>query len=137
MNLHTSTLVLPEATGRWILPLGGLLLAVATALGAFGAHALQSVLTPERLAVYETAVMYHFFHALGLLVIGILHRQGESAWLRWAAMLVTAGIVLFAGSIYAIVFGAPRALGMVTPLGGATLMAAWVLFAVAMARRGA
>jgi uncharacterized membrane protein YgdD (TMEM256/DUF423 family) len=116
--------------GRSVLVLAGVLLALGTLLGAFGSHALKATLPPDRLEVYETAVLYHFFHALGLLGVGLAMRDGVSTLLRWAAGLIVAGIVLFAGSIYVLTFGAPRALGMVTPLGGIALMAGWSLFAL-------
>ncbi len=103
---------------------------MATVLGAFGAHALKAQLSPERLQVYETAVRYHFYHALGLLGIGITLRFVDVGPVRWAAVLVLAGIVLFSGSLYALTFGAPRALGVVTPLGGLCLIAGWICFAV-------
>lgn len=119
---------------RWILPVAGLLVALATVLGAFGAHALQARLTPERLDVYETAVRYQFYHSLGLLAIGVVARMSPTPLLKWAALLIVFGIVLFSGSIYALSFGAPRALGPITPLGGLALIAGWVLFAVAAVR---
>lgn len=117
--------------GRNILALAGVLLALGTALGALGAHALRAKLAPERLAVYQTAVTYHIFNALGLLALGIAARWLQSPLLAWSTALVISGILLFSGSIYAIAFGAPRALGMVTPLGGLALMAGWLLFALA------
>jgi uncharacterized membrane protein YgdD (TMEM256/DUF423 family) len=119
---------------RWILALGGLLVALATISGAFGAHALQTRLSPERLDIYETAVRYHFFHALGLLAIGLAARTIDAPALRWSAMLVVVGIVLFSGSIYALSFSAPRSIGILTPIGGVALIAGWILFAVAMLR---
>jgi uncharacterized membrane protein YgdD (TMEM256/DUF423 family) len=120
--------------GRRTLALAGLLLALATACGAFGAHALKTHLAPDRLQVYETAVRYHFMNALGLLAIGLALRTADSSALRWAAALVVAGIVLFSGSLYALTFGAPRALGAVTPVGGIALIAGWLVFAVAVLR---
>jgi uncharacterized membrane protein YgdD (TMEM256/DUF423 family) len=119
---------------RWILPLAGVLVALATIFGAFGAHALQSRLAPERLQIYETAVRYQFYHALGLLVIGWIARTADVALLRWSAVLVVVGIVLFSGSIYALSFGGARPLGIITPFGGLALIAGWVLFAVAASR---
>jgi uncharacterized membrane protein YgdD (TMEM256/DUF423 family) len=110
------------------------LIALATVCGAFGAHALQGVLPPERLAAYETAVRYHFFHALGLAVIGLVARNGATPLLYGSAALVTLGIVLFSGSIYALSFGAPRWLGPVTPVGGGVLISAWMVFAIAILR---
>jgi uncharacterized membrane protein YgdD (TMEM256/DUF423 family) len=121
-------------SNRWVLSLAGVLVALATVFGAFGAHALQGRLTPERLAIYETAVRYHFYHALGLLAIGWIARTASLPMLRWSAVLVVSGIVLFSGSIYALSFGAPRALGIVTPIGGMTLIVGWIVFAVAVLR---
>jgi uncharacterized membrane protein YgdD (TMEM256/DUF423 family) len=120
---------------RSILAIGGLLVALATVTGAFGAHALQGQLSVERLEVYETAVRYQFFHALGLLAIGIVASAGETTLLRWSAILVMVGIALFSGSIYALSFGAPRPIGIITPIGGTALIAGWIVFVIAVLRR--
>ena len=107
----------------------GLLLALATVCGAFGAHALKGQLPAERLQVWDTAVRYHFFQSLGLLGVGLALRRGEHAALRAAALLLAAGVLLFCGSLYALALGAPRALGVLTPLGGLAWIAAWLSFA--------
>jgi len=120
---------------RKTLALAGALIALATILGAFGAHALKAHLSPDKLTVYETAVRYHFFHALGLLAIGVLMRSVDGELLRWSALLVLVGIILFSGSLYLLTFGAPRFLGVVTPLGGLALIVGWGLFAVTMWRQ--
>jgi uncharacterized membrane protein YgdD (TMEM256/DUF423 family) len=120
---------------RKTLAIAGALIALATVLGAFGAHALKSQLSPDKLAVYETAVRYHFLHALGLLAIGILLRSVDVRLLRWSATLVLVGIILFSGSLYLLTFGAPRLLGVVTPLGGLALIVGWGLFAATMWRQ--
>ncbi len=112
----------------------GILLALAMVLGAFGAHALKAELSPERLQVYETAVMYHFFNALGLLGIGLTLRFVNSPAVRWAAVLVLIGIVLFSCSLYALTFGAPRPIGIVTPFGGLALIAGWICYAAGVWR---
>ncbi len=112
----------------------GALLALATVFGAFGAHALKSQLAPDRLQVYETAVRYHFLHALGLLGIGLTMRFVDVGAVRWSALLVLVGIVLFSGSLYALTFGAPRALGAVTPVGGLALIAGWICYAAGVWR---
>jgi uncharacterized membrane protein YgdD (TMEM256/DUF423 family) len=117
-----------------ILASSGALLALATLLGAFGAHALRGELSADRLSVYLTADRYQFFNSLGLLGIGLAARDADAALLRWAAALVLSGIVLFCGSLYMLTFGAPQALGFLTPIGGLLLMAGWVLFAVCMWR---
>ncbi|MBV6422856.1 MAG: hypothetical protein NAOJABEB_00642 [Steroidobacteraceae bacterium] len=115
---------------RWMIALAALLLALATALGAFGAHGLRKVLEPDRLAVFETAVRYQFYHSLGLFAIGLSVMNRERRGARIAARLIVLGMACFAGSIYALTFGAPRALGIVTPFGGFFLMLGWTLFAV-------
>jgi uncharacterized membrane protein YgdD (TMEM256/DUF423 family) len=112
----------------------GILLALAMVLGAFGAHGLKGQLTPDQLHVYETAVMYHFFNALGLLCIGLTLRFVGKPAVRWAAVLVLVGIVLFSGSLYALTFGAPRPFGIVTPLGGLAIIVGWISFAAGVWR---
>ena len=112
------------------LAIAGLLIAVATALGAFGTHALKPVLPPARFESFEIGVTYQFFHALGLLGIALVQRiNPDSTGLRWSVRLILFGLLLFSGSIYAMTFGAPRILGMVAPVGGISLILAWVVFA--------
>jgi uncharacterized membrane protein YgdD (TMEM256/DUF423 family) len=117
------------------LAVAGLLLALATASGAFGAHALKGHLPAGRLELWETAVRYHFLQALGLLGVGLTLRALDSGALRAAAALIAVGIVLFSGSLYALALGAPRALGVLTPLGGLSWIIAWLLFASGVWRR--
>ena len=120
---------------RKTLAIAGALIALATVLGAFGAHGLKAHLSQDKLLVYETAVRYHFIHALGLLAIGVLLRSLDGELLRWSAMLVLLGIILFSGSLYWLTFGAPRVVGVVTPIGGLALIAGWILFATTMWRQ--
>ena len=120
--------------GARILTASGVLLALATLLGAFGAHALRGELPPERLSVYLSADRYQFFHSLGLLGTGLAAREMDTALLRWAAALILIGIVLFCGSLYLLSFGASEFVGFLTPLGGLSLIAGWVAFATAMWR---
>lgn len=112
-----------------MLALAGLLLALATVCGAFGAHSLRAHLAPERLQVWDTAVRYHFFQSLGLLGVGLVLRSGGGAVLCTAAGLLACGVLLFCGSLYALALGAPRSIGVLTPLGGLAWIAAWLLFA--------
>jgi uncharacterized membrane protein YgdD (TMEM256/DUF423 family) len=95
---------------------------------------LQHRLEPDRLATFEIAVRYQFFHALGLLAIGTLMTTRAVPRLIASAAMVVAGIVLFSGSLYVLAFGAPRAFGVVTPLGGALLIGGWIAFAISVAR---
>ena len=99
--------------------------ALAVVCGAFGAHALKSRLTPELLTAWNTGVLYHLVHAVVLLgVVLYTQQQGRSANLP--AVLFTAGIVLFSGSIYLLVLTGQKWLGPVTPLGGLLLIAGWL-----------
>jgi uncharacterized membrane protein YgdD (TMEM256/DUF423 family) len=117
---------------------GAVLAGLAVAFGAFGAHGLKGRLDDYSMGVYEKAVLYHFFHALGLLMVSILPRLGaisESAG-TWVCALLVAGIVLFSGSLYVLALTGVRALGAVTPLGGLAFLAAWFLLAFCLVRRG-
>ena len=106
------------------------MMAVAVALGAFGAHALRLRVAPDAIALWQTAVNYHAWHALGLFGTGVLLQQvPRASGLRAAAWLFSAGIALFSGSLYALALGAPSALGVVTPFGGAAFIAGWVALA--------
>ncbi len=122
-------------TAKLFLTLGAVLLAAAVALGAFGAHALKARLGAEMLAVYHTAVQYHFYHALGLLAVGLIAMQLPGSGLaRAAGWLMLAGIVLFSGSLYLLSLSGTRWLGAITPLGGMAFIGAWLLLAFAVVR---
>jgi uncharacterized membrane protein YgdD (TMEM256/DUF423 family) len=109
---------------------------LAVVLGAFGAHALAARLPARDLDVFDTAVSYQQIHALGLIVVGALARESVPTLLQWSSILMLAGIVLFSGSLYLIVAGAPRQLGIVTPVGGLAFIAAWALLAIHAVRDG-
>ena len=118
-------------SARLALVVASLLMALAVALGAFGAHALKARVAPDMLAIWQTGVTYHAWHALALLALGLLLLHApESTALRIAAWLFVAGIVLFAGSLYLLALGAPRIVGAITPLGGVTFIAGWIAVAV-------
>ena len=122
-------------TAKLFLILGGINAALVVMLGAFGTHGLKARMTVEMLAVYQTGVHYHLFHALGLLAVGIvaLHTV-DSVYLKWAGWLMLAGIILFSGSLYVLSLSGLRWLGMVTPFGGLAFIAAWVVFVIAIAK---
>lgn len=103
---------------------------LTVALGAFGAHGLETVLTPERLNTWHTGVLYQMFHTLALLALGLLLMQVNSAWLHWSAWLFLAGIILFSGSLYVLALSGIRILGAITPLGGLAFLAGWVCLLV-------
>ncbi len=122
------------AAVRRALVAGAVLMAVATVVGAFGAHALKERLAPDRYVVLQTAVLYQFIHALGLLALGTLAARHDSRALRIAGDLLLAGVLLFSGSLYLLLCGAPHFLGVLTPVGGLFLMGGWCVAAVALLR---
>jgi uncharacterized membrane protein YgdD (TMEM256/DUF423 family) len=111
--------------------LGAVLAFVAVAAGAFGAHALATRLTPDRLAVYETAARYQMYHALAIVAVGLAALHWSSSLLSAAGWAFAVGVLVFCGTLYAIAFGAPRWLGAVTPLGGLAFLAGWALLVAA------
>lgn len=108
-------------------------MALAVAFGAFGAHVVRDMLTPERVDVYQTAVEYQFYHALGLLLVGVIsfHKPG-STWLKWSGLMFIAGILIFCGSLYLLTLFDAGWLGAITPIGGFAFVAGWVLLALAV-----
>lgn len=113
--------------------------ALAVALGAFGAHALKDKLSERYLAIWDTAVQYQMFHALGLLAVGILMSSsliGPSSQLTWAGYLLLAGIIIFSGSLYALSLSGVGVLGAITPIGGVAFIVGWILFIAAVLKFG-
>jgi uncharacterized membrane protein YgdD (TMEM256/DUF423 family) len=111
--------------------------ALGVALGAFGAHALRDTLGPRELAIWQTAVQYHLLHAaLGVAVTlggragALTERAAAGVGWCWAA-----GVLLFAGSLYALALGGPRLLGPVTPLGGLFFIVGWLWLACAARKK--
>ena len=105
---------------------------LAVALGAFGAHGLRGRLSPDMLAVFETGVRYHMYHALALLATSALAARLERRAVVAAGWLFVTGIVVFSGSLYLLAVTGIRVLGAITPIGGAAFIIAWALFAVAV-----
>lgn len=116
----------------WIL--GSLFALVAVGAGAFGAHALRARLTPDLLAVWETAARYQMYHALALLVVALGASRWPAAGWGAAGWLFTAGIAVFSGSLYVLALSGVRWLGAITPLGGAAFLAGWLMLALAGSR---
>jgi uncharacterized membrane protein YgdD (TMEM256/DUF423 family) len=116
-----------------------ILMGLGVGIGAFGAHGLKGRLDDYSMGIYEKAVLYHFFHALGLLVVSILPRVGAISQLAgtWVCSLLFGGILLFSGSLYALALSGVKALGAVTPLGGLAFLAAWFMLAWQLLRGNA
>lgn len=123
---------------------GALLAALSVATGAFGAHGLKprlaqdSSLSPEesakRLDTYETAARYHMYHALGLMLVGLLAASGSNRSLDVAGWCFLAGILIFSGLCYALALGGPKYLGAIVPIGGVAFIAGWIAIAVGALR---
>jgi uncharacterized membrane protein YgdD (TMEM256/DUF423 family) len=113
-------------------------MALAVALGAFGAHALKGRLDAYGMGIWEKAVFYHFVHALGLLAVPLMAKLGmlSAGGAGRVCLLLAAGILLFSGSLYTLALTGVRVLGAVTPLGGLSFIAAWLLLAWELLRRG-
>jgi uncharacterized membrane protein YgdD (TMEM256/DUF423 family) len=119
------------------LAIGSALGGLGVALGAFGAHALRARVSPERLAVWQTATEYHLVHALALLAVGLLLRIAPQAPAAQAAgVCFSVGILLFSGSLYLLVLLDQGWLGAITPFGGVLLIAGWALLAFSAFRLG-
>lgn len=116
--------------------LGALFAATSVAAGAFGAHALKSILDPPMLAVYETAARYHMYHALGLFIVAWLSRETKSPLAVKAGWLLCLGILLFSGSLYVVALAGIKWMGALTPLGGVSFIAGWSCLAWTAWRAG-
>lgn len=104
-------------------------LALAVMLGAFGAHGLKARATEAQLGWWQTATDYFFYHALGLLLLGILAKVIPQLPIKPSFILIQLGILLFSGSLYIMALGLPRGLGAITPIGGALMIAGWLVLA--------
>lgn len=118
---------------RTALKAGSIFAALAVILGAFGAHALKQVLTPELLQTFETGVKYQFYHSLALLASGILYGSFSNKFIKSASSFFITGIALFSGSIYALVMLKSNGqvglggLGLLTPIGGVFFILGWIM----------
>lgn len=114
---------------RLLLAVGAVSGAIAVATGAFGAHGLVSLVTPERLATFRTGASYHLAHALAVVLAALVAAHVPGRAVRAAGWLFIAGTVLFSGSLYALVLLDLPVLGAVTPLGGVAFIAGWLALA--------
>ena len=113
---------------RFFIQAGAVLRALAVALGAFGAHALKDYLAQiNRADTFETAVKYQFYHAIALIMVGVLSKEFSSNTLQWSGRLLFAGVLIFAGALYTICFTGITAFGAVAPIGGSLLIIGWLL----------
>jgi uncharacterized membrane protein YgdD (TMEM256/DUF423 family) len=108
---------------------------LTVALGAFGAHGLKNLLSPEMLVIFNKGVQYQGLHALALLITGLLMISHPTPGLRWAGRFFVLGILLFCGSLYLLAITHNRSLGVITPFGGLSFLAGWVFLGIACWKR--
>ena len=123
--------------GTW-LALAAVVGGVAVAAGAFGAHALEGKLSEHYMSVFQTAVQYQMFHAVALLGVALIGMiRPDASWLVPAAWAFLVGVLLFSGSLYALVLSGIRVLGAITPIGGLAFLVGWLCLVMAGLRLGA
>ncbi|MFZ5724292.1 MAG: DUF423 domain-containing protein [Pseudomonadota bacterium] len=124
---------------NWMIATGAVSGALAVMAGAFGAHGLKARLAPELLATWNTAAEYHMYHALALLLAGVLAAAQPQLSLNGPGAAFLAGIVLFSGSLYVLALGGVKILGAITPFGGLAFIVGWLwlAWAAVAATRGA
>ena len=121
---------------RTFLAIAALFGLVAVAAGAFGAHALEARLAPDRLAIFETAARYQMYHALALVGVAWASTAlpGSENLTTAAGWAFVVGMLIFCGSLYLLALGGPRWLGAITPIGGLAFLTGWALLGVAALR---
>lgn len=108
---------------------------LSVCLGAFAAHGLKHQISPEALTIWQTGVQYQIYHALALLAVGLLSHTQASKTLKLSGLAFILGSFLFSGSLYALALGAPKGLGLITPLGGLSFLVGWAALLVFALRR--
>ncbi|KAF6626162.1 MULTISPECIES: DUF423 domain-containing protein [Paenibacillus] len=116
-----------------LLLLGCIVMFLAVALGAFGAHALKKRLSVDMMSIFQTGIQYQIAHGLGLLLLGVLaDNLVHSSLIVTAGWVMLVGILLFSGSLYALSISGVKKLGAITPIGGLAFLASWVIVIVAV-----
>lgn len=122
---------------------GALLAAIAVVLGAFGAHALKLILSPDQLQTFETGVRYQFYHSFALLATGIIYASFTNRQIKMAGTFFLIGIILFSGSLYLLTFlklngdVGLKGLGILTPIGGVFFILGWLFLLIGILRKNA
>ena len=126
---------------KLFLIVGTLLAGLAVALGAFGAHGLKKLVDAETISIYQTGVQYQMYHALALIIVGILAQRSDSSLLSYAGFFFIGGIVCFSGSFYllssfrAMNKTVPGFVYPITPLGGILFILGWLLLLFALIKK--
>lgn len=114
--------------------------ALSVVLGAFGAHGLKKIVTPDSLVTFETAVRYQFYHVFALILTAMVFASGSPSLMKAAAYLFIAGMILFSGSLYLLTYKSAANIqglswvGPITPLGGSLLVAGWICLALGLSK---
>ncbi len=120
---------------------GTVLAGLSVALGAFGAHGLKKIVPPETVAIYQTAVQYQMYHALALLLLGVLSDKYFSSFIHYSGLFFLGGVIFFSGSLYLIVSIlamkkiVPTLIGIATPIGGLLFIIGWILLLIGIIRK--
>ncbi len=121
--------------------IGTILAGLAVALGAFGAHGLKKLVGPETISTYQTGVQYQMYHALALLLLGVLYERSQSSLINFAGFFFIAGVVLFSGSLYLLVslkamnkLGT-TGIGIMIPIGGLLFIVGWILLLISLVKK--
>ena len=118
---------------KFFLTVSSLMMALAIAIGAFGAHGLKSVVSESLLEIYNTGVEYHFYNTLGLFAACfIMYLKEDSKKVFVASWLILIGMIIFSFSLYFLAILNMPILGAITPVGGTLLIIAWILLAIAI-----
>jgi uncharacterized membrane protein YgdD (TMEM256/DUF423 family) len=125
---------------KTFLIIGAIFGALGVALGAFAAHGLKNIADPDTVDVFQKGVTYQFYHAFALLAVGILYVQFPSPWLLRSGWCLTIGTILFSGSLYVLTMlkingGALGLAGIVTPVGGLSLIAGWLFLLIGLLQK--
>jgi len=117
---------------KQFLSIAAMLGALSVVLGAFAAHKLKDMVSPETVTVFETGVRYQFYHVFALLLVALLSEKFSNKWMIWAGNCFITGIILFCGSLYVLTAlkaaesGSLKYVGIVTPVGGLFFIAGWL-----------
>lgn len=122
MTLH------PQAKRSLIV--GSFLLSLAVLIGAFGAHGLKSMVDADKLVTFETGVRYHFYHAFGVLFVGVFQQLFQTIKLNVSFFAFVVGILLFSFNCYLYVVTGMKAFAMIVPVGGLMFVLGWVMMSV-------
>ena len=121
-----------NSTTKKFLQIGSIIMALSVALGAFGAHALKSILDENMIKVYNTAVQYQFYHALGLFAVAFAAHFNNVKKVKIAGNIMLYSILIFSGSLYLMTITGIKWLGAITPIGGTGFIIAWILLFLSM-----